>query len=332
MRERPSPRPPGYLKNRMSKEYSSDRNPTPLLPMERITFLDFFVGLFLFIMLPSLAFALGTVLGERVSSKPSESRSVLSSPQETSSRNPSEETNPLSNDSSAPDNSAPDSKFSQGSSDSTNSDHAVVNMMRQNKSIKIFLLLFIMGCILAPLNEELLFRGTLQQSLENTFGVNSQPRFPLSIQGWASIIISAILFALIHLRYNSTPNIEKLTIQVKWTVAGQVFFAPLFLLWLRFCHQIHLSDVFGSASDWIKSAKSGAFAFAVLLLPVYFVQAFFATLFFYFQIPFCPDPFALFVLTMGLGWLFYRHRTITASITLHFLFNSISLTAAYFMV
>ena len=192
-----------------------------------------------------------------------------------------------------------------------------------------------MGGILAPLNEELLFRGTLQQSFENALNIDSPSRFPLPFRDWLAIIIPAILFSLVHLRFNSSQDaarVEQLTVQVKWAVTGQVFFAPLFLLWLRFCHQIHLSDVFGTASDWIKSAKSGAFAFVVLLLPVYFVQAIFATLFSYFQIPFCPDPFALFALALGMGWLFYRYRTITASITLHFLFNSTGLIAAYLLL
>lgn len=288
-------------------------------PRKRINLADFGVGLFLFIFLPALAFGLTAVFFEKTETLPSDASFVSTGPMSTLSD--SAEDLPTSN--------ATDSSDSP----SGTSDHAVVQLIRQDKSVWTIFLLFFMTCILAPINEELLFRGTFQQSLENAVFFQNESRFPASCAGWLTIIIPAILFSAIHLRVgNSNIDVQQLSIQLKCGALGHAFFAPLFLGWLQWVHGLRLVDVLGPISCWRSQIQSGFLVFVLLLAPVYAVQTVVTGILAYFQCGICADPFSLLVLALGMGWLYYRYQTLLASITLHLLFNATGLLAAYWLI
>jgi membrane protease YdiL (CAAX protease family) len=169
---------------------------------------------------------------------------------------------------------------------STPKENALAGLGRNHPPTMELMLIVASAVVVAPLLEELLYRGLLQRWL--------------SRQPWGGLLAWSLALGL-AIAYGNRP------IRTAW-----------------------------AADDWngVRAALQPA-AFVLGLLPVLWLiglgasppaaRALFGTslLFAIRHVQSWPDPVALFLLALGLGWLANRTRSLVGPIVLHSLFNSI---------
>ena len=175
--------------------------------------------------------------------------------------------------------------------------HPIVTMLHAaGDPPRLYTLLFVQAVIVAPIGEELFFRGILQPFMADR-----------SWGGIACFGIAATLGVLVH--WPGPVSINDPAAIVSAAAPALFVAAVLPLYW---------------AAGWLPTR----------LLPIHdplarrqAARAIVGTavLFANFHANIWPTPIALFVLALGLGWLAYRTQSVVAPIVLHMLFNAITI-------
>lgn len=209
--------------------------------------------------------------------------------------------------------------------------HPVIRLV-QTKNWTFICLGFYMACILAPMNEELLFRAGLQNCLQGVLTKLFKKRQSLSVETcrWVissiSIVLPALFFALIHYRSEAVANqslesvIRSITNAcVAWTLFPIICYSYLFLV-----RRLRFRDLFGTWRETPGLAFLGV-KWIWILVPSYALSVILLFIRFITNTHFLPDPFCLIPLALVFGFLYYRTQSILPTIVLHILFNFTSL-------
>ena len=215
--------------------------------------------------------------------------------------------------------------------DRPNESHPVMRLV-QTKNWTFIALGFYMACVLAPMNEELLFRAGLQNCLQGVLTQLFRKRRDLSVKTcrWVissiSIVLPALFFALIHYRSEAVANqslesvIRNITNAcVAWTLFPIICYSYLFLV-----RRIRFRDLFGTWREAPGLALIGI-KWIWILVPSYALSVILLFIRFVTDTHFLPDPFCLIPLALVFGFLYYRTQSISPTIVLHILFNLTSL-------
>lgn len=213
-------------------------------------------------------------------------------------------------------------------------EHPVIRLI-QTKNWGYIALGFYLACILAPINEELLFRGGLQNCLQGFLTILFRKNYKINVQSCRflisviSITLPALIFALIHYRSEESGNISMkdmiygiFNACVAWT-----FFTGLCIIYLFGIRQLRFRDLFGSIYELpglIGSGIKWVWIYYPVILVAIIVQIIMALT----ETHFVPDPIPLIPLALVFGFLYYRTQSVLPSMVLHFLFNFINLSLA----
>ena len=194
---------------------------------------------------------------------------------------------------------------------------------------------FYMACILAPINEELLFRGGLQNCLQCilTQLFKKRLQMPARVCCWLisiiSIVLPAVFFALIHYRSaeigkQSMESVVQMVICscIAWTLFPVICFSYLFLV-----RRLRPRDMFGSWREVPGLAFFGV-KWIWIIVPSYALALILVFIQLITKTHFVPDPISLIPLALVFGFLYYRTQSLLPSIVLHILFNFFSLCLA----
>jgi membrane protease YdiL (CAAX protease family) len=154
------------------------------------------------------------------------------------------------------------------------------------------LLVLIVAVVVAPVQEELLFRGVLQNWLER------------QSKGATAVAVAAFVFAIIF----RADRIQIALSQHNWQVLVQQFYPALFVAVVA----AGFLAFEGVRRRWLPPVKSSR--------AIYFTALLFAAG----HSAVWPSPIPLFVLGLGLGWLAYRTRSLVAPIVMHALLNLVA--------
>ena len=214
--------------------------------------------------------------------------------------------------------------------------HFLFRLLKEDGQAATVLLILYMGCVLAPLNEEFLFRGCFQGWLETALRAFRCRRF---IRGkrtaqWLvpviSITLPALFFSFSHARSEESGQMSVEQIRyviyasgIGWTIYPILCFSYLFLL-----KKISFRSVFGSLSTIQSDVKYGIMCCMAIVPSVYALMFFTNWAFERLGIISVPDPVALIPLALTFGYLYYLTRRLTASMALHFLFNTFGMALA----
>ena len=215
--------------------------------------------------------------------------------------------------------------------DSPNESHPVLRLV-QTKNWTFIGLGFYMACILAPINEELLFRAGLQNCLQGFLTQLFKKRQNLSVETcrWVistiSIVLPALFFALIHYRSEAVANesIERVARSITNACVAWTLFTVICYSYLFFVRQLRVRDLFGT---WHEAPGLAFFGvkWIWILIPSYALAVVLLIIRFLTNTHFLPDPFCLIPLALAFGFLYYRTQSILPTIVLHILFNLTSL-------
>jgi len=184
-------------------------------------------------------------------------------------------------------------------------EHPIVQSMQMAEiPVTVTVLLITQALLIAPVKEELFFRGIVQPWLaERPWG------------GEMGIYLAAVVGVMIHL-----PRQFRLNDLLSLTSAVSALSPALFVLavwplyrWLDRC------DL-----RWLVPIRN-ADARRQTIRAVFGTSLLFAN----FHSNVWPTPIPLFVLSLGLGWLAVRTQNVTASIIMHMMFNAIVFTNLY---
>lgn len=216
--------------------------------------------------------------------------------------------------------------------DKSKNEHPVIRLV-QTGNWTYIVLGFYMACILAPINEELLFRGGLQNCLQGALTLLCRKKRRISarnsrlIISIISIILPALIFALIHYRSEEVGNIslKDLIYSIFNSCIAWTFFAGICFTYLFGVRQLRFRDLFGSKRELPGLIGSGV-KWIWIYFPVFIVAIIVNIIMALTKTQFIPDPFVLIPLALAFGFLYYRTQSVLPSMTLHFLFNFINLS------
>lgn len=209
--------------------------------------------------------------------------------------------------------------------------HPVLRLV-QTKNRAFILMGFYMACILAPMNEELLFRAGLQNCLQGVLTKLFKKRQNLSVETcrWListiSIVLPALFFALIHYRTEEMANasIESVIRSITNACVAWTLFPIICYSYLFFVRRLRARDLFGT---WREAPELALFGvkWIWILIPSYALSFILVLIRIITNTHFLPDPFCLIPLALVFGFLYYRTQSILPTIVLHILFNFTSL-------
>lgn len=215
--------------------------------------------------------------------------------------------------------------------DSPDESHPVMRLV-QTGNWTFIALGFYMACILAPMNEELLFRAGLQNCLQGVLTQLFKKRRNLSVKTcrWIiasiSIVFPALFFALIHYRSEAVANqsIENIIQSVTNACVAWTLFPIICYSYIFFIRRLRFRDLFGT---WKEAPKLAFFAIKWfwIIIPSYALSVLLLFIRYITNTHFLPDPFCLIPLALVFGFLYYRTQSILPTIALHILFNFTSL-------
>lgn len=219
-----------------------------------------------------------------------------------------------------------------------NIEHPVVRLI-QTRNWTLIGLGFYMACILAPINEEFLFRGCLQNWVQGGMTLFCRKWFPSDIKcsrfliSLVSITIPALVFALVHYRSEETGkmSIEDVAHNITNACVAWTLFTGICLTYLFSVRGLRFRDIYGSLREIPSLVCSGvkwiwiAIPVIEISIVVNFIQAVSDT-------HLVLDPIPLFPLAIVFGFLYYRTQSTLPSIVLHFLFNFTSLCLTFLFI
>ncbi|MBR5709285.1 MAG: CPBP family intramembrane metalloprotease [Thermoguttaceae bacterium] len=194
---------------------------------------------------------------------------------------------------------------------------------------------FYMACILAPINEELLFRAGLQNCLQGILTQLFRKRLHINVKicNWLisviSITLPALFFALVHYRSQEMANesIESIIRTVTVACIAWTLFPIICYSYLFFVRRLRPRDMFGSWREAPRLAFYGV-KWIWIIVPTYILAFILLFIRLLTGAHFIPDPICLIPLALVFGFLYYRTQSVLPSIVLHILFNFTSLSMA----
>lgn len=216
--------------------------------------------------------------------------------------------------------------------DKPNDEHPVIRLV-QTRNWTFIAIGFYMACILAPINEELLFRGGLQNCLQGFLTLLCRKKLRMNVRNSRfiisifSIILPALFFALIHYRSEESGNIslKDIIYNITNSCVAWTFFAGICFTYLFGVRQLRFRDLFGSLREIPGLIGSGV-KWIWIIIPVFIISIIVNIILWITQTHFVPDPIPLIPLAIVFGFLYYRTQSVLPSIALHFLFNFINLS------
>lgn len=213
-----------------------------------------------------------------------------------------------------------------------NDSHPVIRLI-QTKNWTFICMGFYLACILAPINEELIFRGGIQNCLQGFLTTLFKKQLHIHVKtckwliSFISIILPAVFFALVHYRSPemSSEPIEKIIQSITVACIAWTLFPIICFSYLFFVRHIRPRDMFGTWREAPKLAFYGV-KWIWILIPSYILSLIFVFIRLLTKTHFIPDPFCLIPLSLVFGFLYYRTQSILPSIVLHILFNFTSLS------
>jgi len=206
--------------------------------------------------------------------------------------------------------------------------HWVLLLIRGDRSLGTLALCLMATGILAPIVEEILFRGLLQGwchtlELQSRRNRSTAHRMPV---GAISIGMVAILFAAAHYRPNPLPPAqEAIKIMVARQAIAYLLFLVIVLAVVVVRNPSQWVSLFFDRRWFLSDLVLGAGWFLAALVPLYLVQGFLKSVL---QKQTPADPFTMVLVGAILGILFARTGRLTASIVFHVLLNVTSLSLA----
>lgn len=210
--------------------------------------------------------------------------------------------------------------------------HWVLLLIRGDRSLGTLALCLVATGILAPIVEEILFRGLLQGWC-HTVELQSRRNRPTARRIWGRIPVGAIsigmvalLFAAAHYRPNPLPPAhEAIKIMVARQAIAYLLFLVVVLAVVVIRNPSRWARLFFDRRWFVNDLVLGAGWFLAALIPLYLVQGFLKSVLPE-QTP--ADPFTMVLVGAILGILFARTGRLTASIVFHVLLNVTSLPLA----
>lgn len=107
--------------------------------------------------------------------------------------------------------------------------HQTLEQLTHSSDTVAIVLIALSAIVFAPILEELIFRGLLQNALTNMFGRTSQGK-------WQAIILTSILFTLIHTTaaWHTLPGLFALSLILGWLFEKRASIIPSIILHLTF--------------------------------------------------------------------------------------------------
>lgn len=188
--------------------------------------------------------------------------------------------------------------------------------------------------VVAPLYEEFMFRVLLQGWLEAVWsrrrrtqrGLRRPPR------AWMPIVLPAVLFALMHVRFGRQPHSPRLLIALfLGQIAACLATLGAALVVLRLGAGATAADLGWRPRKLAADSKLAILAlFAVAPLLLVLQQCLLSAVA-RLDLMIAPDPVPLFLLALTFGYLYQRTHRITPSLLLHAAFNAMSI-AMFFLL
>ncbi len=206
--------------------------------------------------------------------------------------------------------------------------HPLVILIRQDRSLTTFLLVFVAAVIVVPIVEEFLFRLVLQGWLE---AVEVRLRWRLGfgrmLLGAGPVLAVSLIFAALHYREARPPDgVDALIRAIVRTVAASLVTLLVAVPLLRVRAGATWKDLGIVPEAFGRDVRWGLLAFLTIAAPVYAIQV--AVLPAWLPEGIAPDPITLALFSIVLGTLYCRTHRIVPAITLHMALNATSLVLA----
>lgn len=204
-------------------------------------------------------------------------------------------------------------------------EHPVEQLFRDRPGAATVVLCVLAVFLVAPLVEEFIFRVVFQGWLESeearaTRGATLERR---RARGVIPIGIVSLVFAALHYRSAAPPlSADFLLAAIAGSVLANILVLVAAVWWLRRLCGATWTDLGLVPRGLARDALVGVVAF-VAAAPVVYGAQILATL----LLPrwMSPDPIALFVFALGLGFLYYRTHRAAPSIAMHMALNGTTL-------
>jgi len=216
--------------------------------------------------------------------------------------------------------------------DQSSAAHLVARLLKEG-DVWILLLCGFSAVVVAPIVEEFVFRVLLQgwlEALQRRWRRKMPTLGRLAPGAAGPILISSFLFARMHFRVE-TPmmNVHFLAYLLVTGAVASVL-TMIFAIGLLRCRVEATGADLGWAPDrFLADVGLGLAAFLAIAAPIYLVQI---TLWLLLPKYLAPDPFALFLLALFLGALYWRTRRIVPAIVVHMSLNATSLAMAWLFI
>lgn len=206
-------------------------------------------------------------------------------------------------------------------SEEKQSHHQIFEFLSNHPSSKKFGFVFLYAVLLGPFFEEFVFRLVFQGWLDAREREIFRGR---KGNGWRSVILTAILFALMHFREASASYPSEF---VLWTIFGVTLCAIFITLTagisiFRFGLHLRWKEFGFDFSHWKSDILLGFSAFFAVALPTYMLQLFLNR---YMGDRVAPDFITLLPVAFVFGVLYWRTKRILPGFVAHAVFNAFSL-------
>ncbi len=186
----------------------------------------------------------------------------------------------------------------------------------------------VMAVIVAPLVEEFLFRVLLQGWLEALWSRwrRKYPELRAAPVSWVPIVLPAVPFALMHLRFGKEPvSSQYMTSLFLGQMTADLLTLGLAIAILRFAAGATAADLGWKPEKLRSDAKLGLLALVAVIGPLLMLQAALVVLVKSTGMNYALDPIPLFLLALVFGVLYHRTHRLAPSLVLHMAFNATSI-------
>ena len=212
----------------------------------------------------------------------------------------------------------------------SDANHALVVLLREDRSLPALALCLISGAIVAPIAEEIFFRLLLQGWLEAIEPLYRRRVLGLRriARGLRPVAISSAIFAILHFR-TASPQADPRLLLHGFAIAAvanalTVVFAISFV---RLRVGATWADLGLRPERFWTDVRLGLCTFLAIAVPIYALQGLLEAV-----LPkdLAPDPITLWFFAFVLGTIYYRTHRIVPSIVVHMALNATSLAMAWF--
>jgi len=213
--------------------------------------------------------------------------------------------------------------------------HWVLVLIHSDRSLGTLFLCLLGTGILAPIAEEMLFRGYLQGWC-HTLELRTRRRSSTTVQMWRflpvgalSVSLIALVFSIVHYRaHEPPPSADLIRVLVIRQTITYVLFIPSTLVVVGGLRYPQQRSLIYRGRWFFTDLVLGAGWFLATIVPLYLLHSIMKTLLSWNGL---ADPCTMIPVGLILGTLFARTGRLTASIVFHVLLNVTSVTLAFFI-